>query len=109
MADLDAVFVENVGNLVCPTGFSLGEKARIIVLSVPEGDDKVSKYMPCFATADLVVISKVDLLEHCDFDLEGTITEVSGLRRDIEVCPLSSRTGQGLDAFIERLEAHLAQ
>jgi hydrogenase nickel incorporation protein HypB len=88
---------------VCPTSFSLGEHGRIIVLSVPEGDDKVSKYLPCFATADVVVISKVDLLAHCEFDLDGVISEVRGLRRDIFVCPVSSKTGQGMEGLIEAL------
>jgi len=107
LEEVDVLFVENVGNLVCPTAFSLGESLRIIVLSVPEGDDKVSKYLPCFATADVVVINKVDILEHCDFDLDRVTGEILDLREDMSVFVVSARTGEGVDPLLKELEARL--
>jgi len=107
--ELDVVFVENVGNLVCPTAFSLGEALRIIVLSVPEGDDKVSKYLPCFATADIVVISKVDILEHCDFDLDKVTQEILDLRKDMRVFTVSARTGEGIGRLISGLDSRVGE
>ena len=98
---LDVVMVENVGNLVCPSEFKLGEHKRVVILSVPEGDDKPFKYPGMFATADVVVISKIDVLPYFDFDLEKFRSAVAGLNPGVTILPLSAHTGEGFDAWIE--------
>ncbi len=100
LADLGLLFIENVGNLVCPAGFDLGEAARVVVLSVTEGDDKPLKYPDAFATADLVVINKVDLLPHVDFDVERCIEYARRLRPEVEHLRLSATTGEGIEGWL---------
>jgi hydrogenase nickel incorporation protein HypB len=90
------LFVENVGNLVCPALFDLGEAARVVVMSVPEGDDKPAKYPHMFRTADVVLVNKVDLLPHVTFDLDRCAERIRRLRRDAEVLPVSATRGDGL-------------
>ncbi|HET7327826.1 MAG TPA: hydrogenase nickel incorporation protein HypB [Nocardioidaceae bacterium] len=90
------LFVENVGNLVCPSLFNLGEHRRVVVISVTEGDDKPMKYPHMFASADLVVINKVDLLPYVDFDLGQCAERARSLRPGVEVLALSATTGKGL-------------
>lgn len=99
------LFIENVGNLVCPVGFDLGEAHRITILSVAEGDDKPIKYPDAFASADLLILSKIDLLPHCDFDVEACLDHVRALNPDIAVVQLSARTGFGMTAWLDWLEA----
>jgi len=103
VAALDVVFIENVGNLVCPSAFDLGEQARLVVLSLPEGDDKPIKYPGTFARADVLLINKMDLAEHVDFDMERVISHVRSLRKDIEIFKVSARTGDGMDAWYDWL------
>ncbi len=103
-ADLDVLFVENVGNLVCPSAFDLGEQARVVVLSLPEGDDKPIKYPGTFAKADVLLINKIDLIDHLDFDLQRVIDHVRILRQDIAIFQVSARTGLGMDAWYEWLK-----
>ena len=93
------VFIENVGNLVCPALFDLGESRKVVVISVTEGDDKPLKYPHMFAVADLVVVNKLDLLPHVDFDLARCETDARRLNPDLSWIPLSVRTGQNLDAW----------
>ncbi len=93
--ELDLIFIENVGNLVCPSTFELGETAKVAVLSVPEGDDKPAKYPAIFARAKALLINKVDLLEAVDFDIERAKADVMKLNRDIKIFPVSAKTGQG--------------
>jgi hydrogenase nickel incorporation protein HypB len=90
------VFVENVGNLVCPALFDLGETRRVVVISVTEGDDKPVKYPHMFAAADLVVVNKVDLLPYVDFDLPRFADQARSLHPHVQVLPLSVRTGENL-------------
>ena len=90
------VFVENVGNLVCPALFDLGEAARVVVMSVPEGDDKPAKYPHMFRTADLVLVNKVDLLPHVTFDLDRCAERIRRLRRGVRVLAVSATRGDGL-------------
>ena len=102
------LIVENVGNLVCPALFDLGENARAVLVSVTEGDDKPLKYPHMFATADVVVLNKVDLLPHVDFDVDRFTGHARALRRDVAVLPVSVRTGENLDAWyawLDRLHA----
>jgi hydrogenase nickel incorporation protein HypB len=93
------LFIENVGNLVCPAAFDLGEAHKVVVLSVTEGEDKPLKYPDMFAAADLMLINKVDLLPHLDFDLARTIEYARRVNPRIEVLLVSARTGEGLPAF----------
>jgi hydrogenase nickel incorporation protein HypB len=93
------VFVENVGNLVCPALFDLGETARVVVISVTEGDDKPLKYPHMFAAADLLIVNKVDLLPYVDFNVGRCTTNARSLNPDLEVLPMSVTTGEGMEAW----------
>lgn len=97
------VMVENVGNLVCPALFYLGEQARVVVISVTEGDDKPLKYPHMFSAADLVVLNKTDLLPYVDFDVDALTAHARALRPGVRVLPVSARTGEGLDALYDWL------
>lgn len=103
LSQVDLLIVENVGNLVCPAGFDLGEDAKVVVLSVPEGDDKPAKYPNTFRRADACVISKTDLLFGSDFDMQATIATLSDINAEMAVFPLSARSTAGLDAWCEWL------
>ena len=95
---LDLIFIENVGNLVCPSAFELGENAKIVVLSVAEGDDKPAKYPAIFAKSKVLLINKIDLLKtagQVDFNIERVKTDARRLNKDIEIFPISARTGEG--------------
>ena len=97
------LFIENVGNLVCPAMWDLGEQAKIAVLSVTEGDDKPLKYPDMFAAARLMVVNKLDLLPHVDFDLARCIDHALRVNPAIETLLVSARTGQGVDAWLDWL------
>ena len=103
LTDLDLIFIENVGNLVCPVGFALGEHTRVAISSVPEGDDKPHKYPSIFANVDALVISKTDLLPWIPFDMDEFRRLVRGLNPDIRIFEVSCVSGQGLDAWAEWL------
>ena len=97
--DSSILFIENVGNLVCPALFDLGEMRKVVVISVTEGDDKPLKYPHMFAAADLVVLNKTDLLPYVEFDLERLAGDAAKLNPGVEVMPVSAKTGdlvQGL-------------
>ena len=100
---LDLLFVENVGNLVCPTHWSLGEHLRLCLLSTPEGHDKPVKYPALFAQSDVVVVNKIDLLPWVDFDREAFREAVFALNPTAPILELSCRDDQGLDAWIDWL------
>ncbi|MGB2781467.1 MAG: hydrogenase nickel incorporation protein HypB [Phycisphaerae bacterium] len=100
---LDILFIENVGNLVCPAQFHLGERQRVVVSSTPEGDDKPLKYPVAFESADCVVLNKVDLLEATGFSCEAFRQYVRGLAPRAPILELSCRTGAGLDAWLNWL------
>ena len=99
------VFIENVGNLVCPAGFDLGEARRVVVLSVTEGEDKPLKYPDIFATADLALINKTDLLPHLDFDMDAVVGNARRINPGLEILPVSARTGEGFAAWLAWIEA----
>jgi hydrogenase nickel incorporation protein HypB len=99
LADIDLLVIENVGNLVCPAEFRVGEDARIMVSSVTEGEDKPAKYPLMFRACELVLINKIDLLEHLDFDLEVFHYKLDAVHPDVETMELSAKTGVGTDAF----------
>ncbi len=99
------LFIENVGNLVCPAGFDLGEVHKVVVLSVTEGEDKPLKYPNMFAAADLLLLNKTDLLPHLDFDVEQCLEYARRINPDLVVLQLSARTGEGLTAWLDWLRA----
>lgn len=100
---MDVVIIENVGNLVCPSAFDLGEAARVILLSVPEGDDKPIKYPGTFAEADVVLINKIDLMDYIDFNLERVLADIHVVNPDVPIFQLSATTGEGMDQWYEWL------
>jgi hydrogenase nickel incorporation protein HypB len=94
-----------VGNLVCPAGFDLGERHKVAVLSVTEGEDKPLKYPHMFAAASLMLLNKVDLLPWLNFDMAACIASARQVNPDIEILPISATTGEGMDAWLAWLEA----
>jgi hydrogenase nickel incorporation protein HypB len=103
------LFIENVGNLVCPAMWDLGERAKVAILSVTEGEDKPLKYPDMFAAASLMVLTKVDLLPHLDFDVARCIAFARRVNPGIEVLLLSARSGQGMEAWLDWLAAALPE
>jgi hydrogenase nickel incorporation protein HypB len=96
LPDIDLLVVENVGNLVCPAEFRIGEDARVMVCSVTEGEDKPLKYPLMFRTVDLVLVNKVDLLPHLDFDLDKLLYNLDAVNPGVERMLVSARTGEGM-------------
>jgi hydrogenase nickel incorporation protein HypB len=97
--DIDLLVVENVGNLVCPAEFRIGEDARVMVSAVTEGEDKPLKYPLMFRTCDLVLVNKIDLLPHLDYDLDRFLHHLDHVHPDVERMLVSARTGEGVDAW----------
>ncbi len=100
---IDLLIVENVGNLVCPAEFKLGEDLKVMILSVPEGDDKPLKYPLIFSEVDALVVSKIDALPLFDFSLNRLREVVAKMNKDVKILPLSCKTGEGVDAWIDWL------
>ena len=98
--ELDFLFVENVGNLVCPSSYDLGEDARLVLMSVTEGEDKPRKYPTIFNTADVGVITKIDLAEAVEFDREAAHLSIQAVRPGMRVFELSAKTGAGMDEWL---------
>ena len=107
LAALDVLFVENIGNLVCPAEFDIGENFRLTVLSIPEGDDKVAKYPLMFTDTDCLVLNKCDMLPYFDFDLARVTADYRGVNPEAPQFEVSSRTGAGLDALAGHLAARI--
>ncbi|KDA41673.1 hydrogenase accessory protein HypB [Frankia sp. B2] len=105
LRDLDLVVIENVGNLVCPAEFEVGEDLRAMVFAVTEGEEKPLKYPVMFRSADLVLVNKTDLLPHLDFDLDAFRKNLADVNPDVAVLEVSARTGQGVDAWCAWLRA----
>jgi hydrogenase nickel incorporation protein HypB len=104
---LDVIFIENVGNLVCPSAFELGENGKIVVLSVAEGDDKPIKYPAIFAKSKVLLVNKIDLLagnSQVDFDLDRVKADARRLNKGIEVFPVSAKTGEGMKHWYDWLQ-----
>ena len=108
LADRSLLMIENVGNLVCPAAFDLGEARKVVILSVAEGHDKPLKYPDMFRAADLVLISKIDLARYVDFDVAAALDFARRARPGLETIMLSARTGEGYDAWLAWLERGLA-
>ena len=100
---LDIVFIENVGNLVCPAEFDIGEDRRVVVLSITEGEDKPAKYPLMFRVCDALLLNKIDLLPYLDYDKERTLSSIDQIHPDMPVFEISAKSGQGFDAWIEWL------
>ncbi len=110
VSDLDLIFIENVGNLVCPSAFELGETGKIAVLSVAEGDDKPAKYPVIFAKSKALLINKIDLLGagvQIDFDIERVKTDARKLNKGIEIFPISAKTGEGMADWYDWLKTEV--
>ncbi len=103
LGEIDLLVIENVGNLVCPAEFKVGEDARVMVSSVTEGEDKPLKYPLMFRTCELVVVNKIDLLPHLEYDLDRFLTNVDEVNPGVETLQVSARTGDGVEALGEWL------
>jgi len=97
LEDVDLVLIENVGNLICPSEFALGEHKRLVISSLPEGDDKPIKYPMIFADADVIIINKLDLLPYVDFDIPSFRRSVENLNPKVKFFQVSCKTGEGID------------
>ncbi len=106
--DGSVVFIENVGNLVCPAAYDLGEAAKVVLLSVTEGDDKPLKYPDMFAASELMIVTKMDLLPHVSFDVERCVAYAKKINPKIQVLKLSSTTGEGMEDWFVWLNAKRA-
>lgn len=105
LADLDFLFIENVGNLVCPSSYDLGENARAVLLSVTEGEDKPLKYPSIFQTADAAIVTKMDLAAAVEFSSETVYRNIQCVRPGIEVFEISTKTGAGVESVIGWIES----
>lgn len=109
LSTLDIVIIENIGNLVCPAEFDLGENLKVMILSVPEGDDKILKYPMMFSVCDVLIINKADYLPDDGFDMEFLIKKVKNLNPNIEIMMTSCRTGAGIEAWAEWLASRVVE
>ncbi|MDR1910827.1 MAG: hydrogenase nickel incorporation protein HypB [Helicobacteraceae bacterium] len=104
---LDVVFIENVGNLVCPASYELGAHINVVLLSTPEGDDKVLKYPVMFRAADLALITKIELATLFEFSADRVESEIRRLKPEVETIALSAKTGEGLDSWLNFIKSRL--
>ncbi len=109
LADIDLLLVENVGNLVCPAEFNLGEHCKVVVASVPEGDDKPIKYPAMFLIANAVVLNKTDLLPYVKFDSDRFREAVRGVNRKLDIFEVSCTTGDGIDRWVSWLLSQMGR
>jgi hydrogenase nickel incorporation protein HypB len=105
LAHIGLLFIENIGNLVCPSAWDLGEDMRVVVISTTEGDDKPAKYPHMFAASQIMVVNKLDLLPYVDFDLEKAKRQALAINPGLRIFEVSCRTGMGLDNWCEWLLA----
>jgi hydrogenase nickel incorporation protein HypB len=103
LKDLDFLFIENVGNLVCPSSYDLGENLRLVLSSVTEGEDKPLKYPTIFNSADIAVITKMDLAEAVEFDEIAAVGNIHAVRPGMEIFEVSAKSGRGMDTFLDYL------
>ncbi|HTC24757.1 MAG TPA: hydrogenase nickel incorporation protein HypB, partial [Gemmatimonadales bacterium] len=109
LSELDFLFVENVGNLVCPASYDLGENLRFVLMSVTEGEDKPLKYPTIFNSADVATITKLDLAEAVGFDWAAAQANIQAVRPGMDIVRLSAKTGAGMPEYIAFLESRLAE
>ncbi len=105
LKDTDLLLIENVGNLICPNAFALGEDRRVMIASLPEGDDKPYKYPAMFADTDVILLNKIDLQPYLDFNTYAFKKAVTGLNPDVTIFPVSCKTGAGMAAWFDWLES----
>jgi hydrogenase nickel incorporation protein HypB len=105
--DIELLLIENVGNLICTAEFQLGEHKKVVILSVPEGDDKPYKYPLMFHVADVVLVNKIDLLPYLKFDMEGFSKAVRGINQKVEIFPISCTTHQGIEEWVSWVMANM--
>jgi hydrogenase nickel incorporation protein HypB len=103
LGDIKLLFIENVGNLICPAEFSLGEHRKVLISSIPEGDDKPFKYPLMFNVVDAVLINKIDLLPHLKFDIDAFSQTIKGMNQRVEIFPVSCTTGEGIEQWVSWL------
>jgi hydrogenase nickel incorporation protein HypB len=108
LEDLDCLFIENVGNMVCPSSYDLGENLRLVLMSVTEGEDKPLKYPTIFNTADVALITKIDLVRAVEFDLPAARASIESVRPSMRVFELSAKTGEGTDEYLRFLKKQIA-
>jgi hydrogenase nickel incorporation protein HypB len=109
LGDIELLIIENVGNLICPAEFSLGEDLRVLISSTPEGDDKPFKYPLMFHQANAVLINKIDLLPYLKFDVDAFTRAVKGINQKVEIFPISCTTGEGIDQWVSWLLARMGK
>ncbi|MBC8429506.1 MAG: hydrogenase nickel incorporation protein HypB [Dehalococcoidia bacterium] len=109
LKDIELLIIENVGNLICPAEFALGEHKNVLISSIPEGDDKPFKYPLIFHKADAVLINKIDLLPYLKFDTEAFSQVIKGMNEEVEIFPLSCTTGEGLVQWVSWLMAQMGK
>jgi hydrogenase nickel incorporation protein HypB len=107
--ELDFLFIENVGNLVCPSSYDLGEDLRLVLISVTEGEDKPLKYPTIFNSADVAIVTKTDLSEAVEFDWESAFKNIQAVRPGMQVFRLSAKSGDGMQEFLEFMEKRLTE
>ncbi|MBI5063694.1 MAG: hydrogenase nickel incorporation protein HypB, partial [Desulfatitalea sp.] len=100
LGNLDLLIVENIGNLVCPAEFDIGEDKRVVVLSVTEGEDKPAKYPLMFRQCDAMLLNKIDLLPHLEYDVQATLDSVAQIHPGMPVFQISAKTGEGFEAWL---------
>lgn len=109
LAGTDLLFIENVGNLVCPSGYDLGQHHKVAVLSVPEGNDKIPKYPTMFLRTELVLLNKIDLLPYVAFDVEEAKRDLAGINPGSSLIPLSATTREGMETWLEWIDTKVKE
>jgi len=109
LQDIELLIIENVGNLICPAEFALGEHKKVVVSSIPEGDDKPFKYPLMFHKADVVLINKIDLLPYLNFDIQAFSRAIKGINQKVEIIQISCVTGQGIEEWVSWLLTQMSQ
>ncbi|MEW6126059.1 MAG: hydrogenase nickel incorporation protein HypB [Acidobacteriota bacterium] len=107
LSELDCLFIENVGNLVCPSSYDLGEALRLVLMSVTEGEDKPLKYPTIFNTADVAIITKIDLAAAVEFDVQAAQQSIQSVHPEMPIFELSAKTGQGMQEWLDFLHAQV--
>lgn len=105
--NLDLVIVENIGNLVCPAEFHLGDDERMVILSVAEGEDKPAKYPLMFNSSDTMILNKIDLLPHLDYDMDELMKNIRQVNPKMKIIKVSAKTGEGIDAVLEHISGNI--
>jgi hydrogenase nickel incorporation protein HypB len=108
LKELDCLFIENVGNMVCPASYDLGEALRLVLMSVTEGEDKPLKYPTIFNSADVAMITKIDIAAAVEFDMATALHNIQAVRPGIEILQVSAKTGQGMDEWLQFLRSRFA-